>query len=253
VQLVNKIRSLCRRAGFDVIRFPPGQEAQNLVVRSTANVVAGGPFRGLRLPEKLSGVEDRGSRLLGFYEQEIQSVIVDACAQHPDLIVNVGCYDGYYAVGLAMLNPTSRVLAYDIDPVAQRTCQSACAINAITNVDVRGLCEAKELAALAESARSPFILLDCEGAERDLLLSNPYQFSRARLLVECHDFVDANITNDLIAKYAVSHIVTIISQGARNPFEHPLTQGWPESELWQMISENRPQRMHWMSLTPKTD
>lgn len=126
-----------------------------------------------------------------------------------------------------------------------------CDINAITNVDVKGICEAKGLTALAESATSPFIFLDCEGAERDSLLSNPYQFSRARLLVECYDFLDANITNELIAKYALSHVVKIISQGARNPFEHPLTQGWPENLLWQVISENRPQRMHWMSLTPK--
>jgi len=250
VQVFKKVRSLFRRAGFDVIRFPHDRYAQSLVARSTNNVVTGGPFQGLRLPEKLRG-DDRGSRLLGFYEQEIQSLLVEACAQRPDLIINVGCADGYYAVGLAMLNPTSRVVAYDIDPVAQSTCRSACDINAVTNVDVKGLCEAKELTALAESATSPFILLDCEGGERDLLLSNPYQFSRARLLVECHDFLDANITKDLIAKFAVSHFVKIISQGARNPFEHPLTQGWPENLLWQLISENRPQRMHWMSLTPK--
>jgi 16S rRNA G1207 methylase RsmC len=33
------------------------------------------------------------------------------------LAINVGCAEGYFAVGLAMLLPQARVTLFDIDPI----------------------------------------------------------------------------------------------------------------------------------------
>src|SRR4051795_10844916 len=60
--------------------------------------VSGGPFAGLVYPDRtpISLVP----KLLGIYERELHGAIEAAIRAQPDVIVNVGAADGYYAVGL---------------------------------------------------------------------------------------------------------------------------------------------------------
>ncbi len=39
-----------------------------------------------------------------------------------ETVLNIGCPEGYYAVGMARHMPATRVLAFDLNPVAQQTC-----------------------------------------------------------------------------------------------------------------------------------
>ena len=52
--------------------------------------------------------------MLGTYEKELNSVIEEACAAHPSLIVDVGAAEGYYACGMALRNPQARVVAFEM-------------------------------------------------------------------------------------------------------------------------------------------
>jgi hypothetical protein len=244
---------LLRRAGLDIVRYrgeeSRRQELGNKLASITHDTITAGPFKGVRLPFSESW-SDRGNKLLGFYEQELHPFIEAVIEWNPDVVLNVGCAEGYYAIGLAKRIPSAKSVAYDLDPLAQVACKSARDINHVDLV-VLGRCTDSELRERSEKAKRPFMLIDCEGGERELLLSNEYSYPNARMIVECHDFVDRSITSSLIQKFSQTHSIQTIKQEGRNPFCHPLTAGWPENDLWLLVSERRPERMHWLYMTPQ--
>src|SRR4051812_40571742 len=66
-------------------------------VSDYGSTVRHGPFRGMSyLPERVSVPV-----LAGTYEAELHPVIADWMANPPRVAIDVGCSDGYYAVGLA--------------------------------------------------------------------------------------------------------------------------------------------------------
>ena len=60
------------------------------------------------------------SKLLGFYEKELQKVIKNLIKRDCEIAVDVGCAEGYYTVGLARVfkDKETKVLAYDINKKA---------------------------------------------------------------------------------------------------------------------------------------
>ena len=245
-------RWILRRIGLDIVRYPPADRRRVLDSRLavlTDNTITSGPFAGVRLPETDSW-GDRGSKLLGCYEQELHPAIEEVIDWKPDVILNVGCAEGYYAAGLAKRNPEVAIFAYDLDPLAQTICKIGRDMNHTDNLEVFGLCTDVELRERTQGAKRPFMLIDCEGGERDLLLSNDYNYPNASMIVECHDFLDRNITSDLMSKYSQTHSIRLIKRSGRNPFCNPSTAGWAENDLWLLVSEHRPARMHWLHMTP---
>src|SRR2546425_613282 len=65
-----------------------------------------GPFAGMRLVAETAFLPE----LLGIWEQELHPVIEGLIAADPDLVVNVGGANGYYAVGLARRIPRAAVV-----------------------------------------------------------------------------------------------------------------------------------------------
>jgi hypothetical protein len=269
-------RWLLRRAGLDIVRYRgEGGSRQHLwnvqhslsdelarsrqhlwnvqhslsdeLARLTDDTITAGPFKGARLPVSW---RDRGSKLLGFYEQELHPFIEAVIEWKPDVVLNVGCAEGYYAIGMAKRIPGAKSFAYDLDPLAQAACKTTRNVNHVDLV-VLGLCTDAELRERTEKAERPFMLVDCEGGERELLVSNQYSYPNARIIVECHDFVDRSITSSLVDKFSQTHSIQTIKQAGRNPFSHPITASWAENDLWVVVSERRPERMHWLYMMPK--
>lgn len=251
-------RAVLRRCGFDITRFPPRrQRLEKEVARLTRNAVASGLFAGLLIPDEESWGEywptlnDWGPKLLGFYELELQPALEDVVQSASDVIINVGCGDGYYALGLARLLPNAKIVAYDTDEVSRKICDVGRALNNLKgDIQIGSYCSAEELKSTTQLFKRPFALIDCEGGERQLLLGTDYQYANTRMIIECHDNLDPNITHDLIQKFSKTHVVELIEQGARNPFTSEVTKGWPENDLWLLVSERRLQAMHWLHLKP---
>jgi hypothetical protein len=243
------IRAVLRRLGFDIVRY-----RRQEIAALTGNVVKAGLFAGLILPNEQSWAPDLAAKLLGLYENELESALSYAARTEPDLVINVGCAEGFYALGLAKLIPNAKVIAYDIDPKAQRICGVGRELNNLTErVEIRGSCSADELQRITKSFKRPFAMIDCEGNERQLLLSNNYTYANTSMIVECHDFLDREITSDLVNKFSRTHSIELIKQGAKNPFTCEITKGWPENDLWLIVSEGRPEAMHWLNLRPLVD
>ncbi len=67
-------------------------------------VVQGGPFAGMAyLHRSLDG--PLPPRLLGCYEAELHGALERILGTRYDTVVDIGCAEGYYAVGLALKMP----------------------------------------------------------------------------------------------------------------------------------------------------
>jgi hypothetical protein len=195
---------------------------------------------------------DCACKLLGFYEIDLVPVIDEIAALAPDIVINVGCADGYYAVGLARLLPTTKVYAFDKSKYARDFCRNMGEANGVSGrLQVEGLCTTATLSKLVQAAQSPFVLTDIEGGERELFSNAAPKFVNATMLIECHDFVDRSITHWLLEEFAHTHEVRRINQGPRNPHEIRILRSLPEDDRWMLISEHRSEPMHWLFLSPK--
>jgi hypothetical protein len=213
-------------------------------------VVSGGPFRGMRyLPGLEASQGDLVTKLLGSYEHELHAAVAAWPGSGLALAVNVGCAEGYYAVGLALADPTLKVLAYDVDPQARRLCAALAALNLVADrVQVHGWCDPATLAALPE--RGVGLFVDCEGYELTLL--DPAAAPVLRhwsILVELHDFVDPTITETICARFADSHEIELIESTPRSVDAPELSALAPRTR--RLVLDERPVAMRWASLTPR--
>jgi len=82
------------------------------VARATGSTVAAGPFAGIRLDYEFFPVY-ASPKFLGTYKRELHRVIERAIQLRPKYILNVGCVEGFYAVGLAIQLSDAEVFAAD--------------------------------------------------------------------------------------------------------------------------------------------
>jgi O-antigen/teichoic acid export membrane protein len=160
--------------------------AARFVERCGAAVFTG-PYAGMAYPTIEAGGSELLPKLLGTYEREIWPLLDHALSRQPERIVNIGCGEGYHAVGLARRLPQLQVVALDAAPEYQRLCAAMAAANGVgERVQVLGACDTTLLGELL-TPRS-LVLCDCEGHEVDLL--DPRLVPGLRnsdILVEVHD------------------------------------------------------------------
>jgi len=90
--------------------------------------VLSGPFKGLRyLDEIVCG--PIMPKWLGSFECELHAIIEQIRNTQYSAVINVGCAEGYYAVGLAKLFPQVQVFGFDIDPLSRRQTRKLAKLN----------------------------------------------------------------------------------------------------------------------------
>ena len=228
--------------------------AAEIEIRTEMTVQAG-PFAGMRLIKEASwGDGALLTKLLGIYELEVQLSIDEFVARCPDVFINVGCGEGYYAVGVSRRLPSCVTYAIDANPEALDICHRAAEANGVAarlRLEVSNG-RADNLRGLLKNAKLPFIFADCEGCEKQLLLeSDIVWFSSTLIIVECHEFEHHDIANKLLDKFGPTHECRLIFQGARNPHAIPLLKDVPESLKWLAVNEQRPMTMCWLIGIPR--
>jgi hypothetical protein len=193
-------------------------------------------------------------KLLGTYESELHPFIASLDGLRLATIIDVGCAEGYYAVGLARRFPDAAVRAYDVAAEARRLCADMARANGAHRVEVHGLCERQQLLALDPRAVH-LIVADCEGFERQLFdPAVARHLARSLFLVELHDFKDRTISRTVPAHFATTHQVELIpsvddrAKAARYAAPDLATTDPFEREV--AFAENRPEIMSWMVARP---
>lgn len=185
-----------------------------LVARS-GTMIQDGPFKGMTYVASASegGI---APRLLGVYETVLHDVFLSAPAQGYDAVLNVGCAEGYYAVGCARLLPNATVLAWDIDPVAREKCLDLARLNGVeARINLRERFEAShvnavrdELSAKLGHAPKGLLVMDCEGAEFELLDPQSGDFRWLDLVVEVHPGRDRTM-EALVGRFENTHLIEV--------------------------------------------
>lgn len=193
----------------------------NTLAARDGTTIAHGPFAGMAYPIQASE-GGRAPRLLGSYEASLHPVIETVIARAYPQVLDIGCAEGYYAVGLARRMPASTIHARDSNPKARALCADLARANGVA--DRLRIGPEVTHADLALCAQAPtFVLCDIEGAEDALLdPSLAPALAQADLLVEAHG---PAIVSRLTQRFAPTHRITRIDRVLRPD----LLPDWAES------------------------
>jgi precorrin-6B methylase 2 len=223
-------------------------------VRRHGLEVLRGPFAGLRYPPELPAHDHVShhlmAKLVGSYEQQIYPWIEEWIGGDFELVIDVGCAEGFYAVGLARAMPDVEVRAYDIYPQAREDCAALARANGVQDrVTIAGECTPATLAAVSQ--RRVALLSDCEGYEKILL--DPELAPNLRhwsIIVEQHVLQDPTIAATIERRFRETHEIEVI--------EYVPPDGDGVAELERLTAEQirfvlseRPYPMSWALLRPR--
>lgn len=186
----------------------------NTLLQREGPVILNGPFAGMAYGREASE-GSLAARLLGSYESELHPTIVQLASSGLEAVIDIGCAEGFYAVGLARLMPEVEVHAHDVDPKAREACAELARRNGVGDrVVVGGLFEGADFARFA--GRRTLVFIDAEGAEDELL--DPDAFPDLRdmtIIVETHEHERRGVIERLGRRFKPSHDIERIEQGPK--------------------------------------
>lgn len=226
---------------------------QNTLLQHNGTIVMEGPLAGLDfLPQSAEGCHI--AKLLGCYEQPLLPFIEEAIQASYPTILNIGCAEGYYAVGMARRMPNTQVLAFDLNPKAQETCQALAEKNGVADrIQIGALFKPEDFAAYA--GQKVLLLCDIEGGEKDLL--NPEQSPALKgmdIILESHDCLIPGITQEMIRRFQGSHEITLVQDNGQRQLQNAPTWFNNLAHLDQLLAtwEWRSGPTPWLVMTAKT-
>ena len=168
--------------------------------------VLDGPFKGLEFVAK-STEGCHIPKLLGSYEQPLSPYIEEIISKNYSNIINIGCAEGYYAVGLASRMKTAQILACDINIEAQKTCLELSKKNNVADqISVAGEFLSEDFENI--KGEKIIVLCDIEGNEKYLLDPNKApSLIHMDILVETHGVDEMEL---LIQRFESTHDITIV-------------------------------------------
>ena len=183
----------------------------NTIVKLNGPTIQSGPFSGMNFVSH-SAEGCLAPKLLGTYEYELQPFIEGWAVHVFDAVINIGCADGYYAVGLARRLPHSRIYAYDTDENARTICQKVAEANGVdSRFEIGAIFRGQDFARF-EGQRC-LVVCDIEGGELNVL--DPEVFpalQKMDVLVECYDSPQLGaISVELARRFEPTHDVIRVS------------------------------------------
>ena len=188
------------------------------VIDRNGDRVIDGPCAGLRYPaDRLREVDVPVAKLVGSYERQLHGSLAAAIDAGRTPFVDIGCAEGYYAVGLALRRADLEVHAYDHAKSARSFCADLAALNGCGDrVHVHRHCDARQLRAL--TLDRALVLADVEGAEFELFSEEVVALlARAAVIVELHRPVEDPAVTGLIERFAPSHTAERVDAAPPQP------------------------------------
>lgn len=256
MNLINKIiTKIQNNIHFRKRRNETLQLAKNLFPNK---IVYGGPFKGLKYIDYKAYGSSIYAKLLGTYEAELHKFISLMFKKDLDFLIDIGCAEGYYAVGFALKNKNILVYAFDISKSAQNLCLDMARFNKVASrVKVSGEIDKNYFLKLPKKKKG-LIIMDCEGAEADLLDKEVLNYlSNYNFIIELHEFIIRGIEKKLINIMKETHTIKIINSvdDYRRPDKWPLAilEGINFIDQKELYKEFRPGLMKWICAVPKNN
>jgi hypothetical protein len=207
----------------------------------------------MKYPSDAIGATVLIPKLLGSFELELHPIVREIATRSFSTIINVGCAEGYYSVGLALKLPEARVHAFELDPSFRHLCSKMAVLNEVAGrTSIHGAATSEELQVLVPDVGQVLVICDCEGCEIELFDPAIAPFLKtASILVELHDFVDQTISETLLSRFEGTHHMQIIQSSNRNPHEYDELNNLSEQDAALAVDEFRPERMQWAWMKPR--
>lgn len=191
-------------------------------------VVATGPFQGA--PATEDALSHYWIRLFGLYEFYLHGAVEAAVLKDPPIVVNVGAATGYYSVGLATRLPKATHVSFEMIERSRRALETA-ALRTGVPIDIRGLCTASSLLEILAGHQRGLLVMDCEGAERELLAEDLSPFLKGwDVLLEVHDAHAPGVGDEICRIYSASHAIEVIWSRDPEATDFRSVLPWPLNE-----------------------
>lgn len=251
LQAAARRRHICR-----VERRIGISRVHNAFVSRYGTDVLAGPFQGMKYVRRSTG-STIIPKLLGSYEMELDPWLQEICARDYRVVVDIGCAEGYYAIGLARRLLSASIYAFDIDPLARRLCNEMACLNGVASrVNVRGECTSQLLDQIL--VPGSLIVSDCEGAEEALLDPDRVpSLKETDIIIELHDHLLPGETQRLVDRFASTHTIALATQQERTAVEFRILDFLSPTDRDLALSEMRSCRQKWAfmqsnSLAPRS-
>jgi precorrin-6B methylase 2 len=226
------------------------------IYERTNGVVQSGPFKGMVVLDEVCWSDGNlGTKVLGCYEQELHDAIEREIKrlseiEHP-CIIDYGCSEGYYTVGMARRLPNANVIGIDLAKEALRITQQAADFNEVSVELLHTDDEACK--GLLGDVNPDLIICDVEGAEIEYLDPEKWPVLKTvhTIIVECHDTETHQVTSVLGKRFSETHELWLATEAGRNPNEFEMLTPMPSIMRWLAVCEGRPAMMHWLVMLPK--
>jgi hypothetical protein len=219
------------------------------VYQSTVEVAAqygrtilDGPFRGMKYPIRALLNRHGIPILFGTYELELHPIIEEVTSRRYNRIIDIGCAEGYYAVGLARKTEAT-IYAFDCEPRERYYCRRMARENGVADrVHVGDWCSTRTLRSLA--IERCLVIADCEGYEVQLFSDDVVAALKScDLIIELHEVPGMDVRAVLLERFLSTHDARLIT------FEPNSIGSVPER--WRRFArEIRPPGQQWAFLTP---
>lgn len=219
-------------------------------------IVKNGPFAGLTYPSYISYGSALYPKILGSYEAELHAIFDIELSKHYDEIFDIGCAEGYYAVGLALKLPDTLIQAYDINEKAAGYCKEMSILNNVSDrIQIHSAFKAEMFQSFNPEKNILFIC-DCEGYENDLFSKEiiPY-LKNVTLLIETHDFIIPGTSDRLELLFNDTHDIKMIQSIddiiKTKTYRYKEIDNVDQTIKRIILQESRPHIMEWLYATPK--
>ena len=218
--------------------------------------VRNGIFKGLKYPASKSVGSSLIPKLLGCYERELQHLLERLAERDYSEIVDIGCAEGYYAVGLSRMFPRAKIFAFDTNPDGLQLCRLMAQANGVESRLATGdFCDAAALMNLPLTRRA-LVVSDCEGYEKHLFTPETVRhLAKHDVLIEVHDLLDINISGRLRSVFADTHALEIIESvddvKKVQLYDYPELAPFNLAERKALLTEDRGNLMEWFYFSPR--
>ncbi|MBK9329831.1 MAG: methyltransferase [Sphingobacteriales bacterium] len=219
-------------------------------------VVKNGPFQGMAYPSFQSVGSTIFPKIIGSYEAELHTTVETLIGRRFEHVYDVGCAEGYYAIGFALRNPETKIFAYDINDTARTLCRQMSVLNHVEERVCIETAFTQETFKQIPQSKDTLIICDCEGYELDLFTESclPY-LVHATLLIETHDFLNPEISIQLQQLLGKSHTIQLIQSTddilKAKYYSYRELEGLDIRQRREAVKEMRPAIMEWIVAVPK--
>ncbi|MDA0048193.1 class I SAM-dependent methyltransferase [Brachyspira hyodysenteriae] len=195
-------------------------------------------------------------KLLGSYEEPIENWIYEIKNKNYDVIIDIGCSEGYYAVGFAYKGFANKIIAYDIDTSAINMAKRLQSINELKSelIFINSECTFNDIENIIKASKKVLIFCDIEGGEVYLLDNEKCKaLNKADIILESHDlFFNENryVTETIKKRFQNTHKIEMIQDYKRDESKYPIIKDLTIEQKYKILYKNRGvDNMIWMRLT----